>query len=83
MAAAKKGLLAILGGPDEGDDEDMVEEPGGDGMKAAKVAAMRRLISAVKSGDAEAAAQAFSDAYDACGSPESERGEALEMGEEE
>jgi hypothetical protein len=75
MAAAKSGLMAILGGgpEDEADDDMPMSEPGG-GMKSAKVSAMRRLMSAIKSGDAEAAAEAFSDAYDACGTSEPDMG---------
>jgi hypothetical protein len=82
MAAAKSGLMAILGGgpEDEADDDMPMSEPGA-GMKSAKVSAMRRLMSAIKSGDAEAAADAFSDAYDACGSPEPDMG-ALDEEEE-
>lgn len=83
MAAAKSGLMAILGGgpEDEADEEMPMSEPGG-AMKSAKVSAMRRLMSALKSGDAEAAAEAFSDAYDACGTPEAPEAEAFDEGEE-
>jgi hypothetical protein len=72
MAAEPKGLLAIIGKdspPAAGDDEEM-DDP--------KVSAIRRFREALDSGDDEAAAMAFQDAYDACGMKKEEPEEAEE-----
>lgn len=60
MAAAKKGLLAILAGPggDAGDEE----ESGGSAVQSA----LKDLSRAMKSGDWAGAEQAFRDAKAAC-----------------
>lgn len=69
MAAAKKGLLAILAGGEPGDEE--AESDAGDAPLDAKKRALQDMFASLgikvpPSADWDGAAMAFKDAYDAC-----------------
>jgi hypothetical protein len=60
-----KGMLeAVIGAPELDDEEDAPSEA--EDPKAKKKRAIRALMSAFKSSNADAAAEAFADAVDAC-----------------
>lgn len=58
-------LETMIGSPEEDDEEESLPSEMGDPV-ARKKRAIKSLMSAIKSGNADAATEAFADAVDAC-----------------
>jgi hypothetical protein len=85
--AAPKGILALIAGKSKGSGGSLPGESSGSGSSPLdeKAAALKSMWGNMKSGDFDAAALDFQDAYDACAEAHEEEGddELYDEGEED